>query len=253
MFTLVKHPDNWLQKAQTHQINALRQLPAQPSERLTLNREALAHQDTSGWALVRATDGLLGVGVQGNRLVALEPGDCWLGHPGWVLNWYQEGAIALEVWHWPDVPTGFIPNLISGFNDCMLALLNYNAQMPQDPAPGFEFFKAGDAIIREGEPADCVYTLIQGRAKVLRDDVQLGIAREGEILGLQAMLLNSRRTATVIAEGNCSAVRVAYDKFQNLIASRPELVVSTLETMARQIERMNQRLLESQDDSDPPT
>lgn len=248
MFTLVTHPDNWLPKAQNHQILCLRQLPPGPSETLTLSREELLEQDTHSWALVRLTDGLIGMAAEGNRLVALEPGDSWLGHPGRFLDWYQEGAVTLEIWHWNAVPTGFIPDLISGFNDCMLALLNHNTSMPQDPAPGFEFFKSGDAIIREGETADCVYTLIQGRAKVLRDGVQLGIAREGEILGLQAMLLNSHRTATVIADGNCSAVRVGYDKFQNLIASRPELVVSTLETMARQIERMNQRLLEDQDD-----
>lgn len=244
MFTLVKHPDNWLTRAQKHQILSMKKLPATPSETKTLSRDALANEDTLNWALVRPTEGLMGLALDGNRLIAVEPGDAWLGHLGTQVHWFQEGAVTVEIWHWSDVPEDFVPGLISGFHDSLLELLHYNAQLPQDPAPGFEFFRSGDVIIREGEPADCVYTLIQGRAKVVRDGVQLGIAREGEILGLQAMLLNSHRTATVIAEGSCSAVRVDYDKFQNLIASRPELVVSTLETMAKQIERMNQRLLQ---------
>jgi len=244
MFTLVKHPDNWLTRAQTHQIRCLNELPSEPSESKTLSRDALANEDTLNWALVRPVEGLMGLAIDGNRLVAIEPGDAWLGHPGSRLNWFQEGAITIDIWHWSDVPEDYIPTLISGFHDSLLELLHYNAQLPQDPAPGFEFFRSGDVIIREGEVADCVYTLIQGRAKVVRDGTQLGVAREGEILGLQAMLLNSTRTATVVAEGNCSAVRVDYDRFQNLIASRPELVVSTLETMAKQIERMNQRLLQ---------
>lgn len=247
MFTLVKHPDNWLTRAQRHQFRCLKEVPSQPGETKTLPRDAIAGEDTLNWALVRPVEGLLGVAVEGNRLIAVETGDCWLGHLGNTLHWFQEGAVTLEIWRWSDVPEAFIPSLISGFHDSLLELLHHNVQLPQDPAPGFEFFRSGQAIINEGEAADCVYTLIQGRAKVIRDGVQLGIAREGEILGLQAMLLHTTRTATVVAEGNCSAVRVEYDKFQNLITSRPELVVSTLETMAKQIERMNQRLLQMQD------
>lgn len=243
MFTLVKHPDDWLTRAREHQVRCLERLPDTPSETKTLPRDALAKEDTRNWALVRPTEGLMGVAIDGSRMVAVERGDAWVGHLGSRLNWFQEGAVTIDIWHWPDVPDDFIPPLISGFHDCLLELLHHNAQLPQDPAPGFEFFRPGDVIIQEGEQADCVYTLIQGRAKVVRDGTELGVAREGEILGLQAMLLKSARTATVVAESPCSAVRVDYDKFQALIASRPELVVSTLETMAQQIERMNQRLL----------
>lgn len=244
MFTLVKHPDNWLTRAQTHQIQCLKALPESPSETKTLTRDTLVNEDTLNWALVRPSEGLMGLAIDGNRLIAVEPGDVWLGHLGSRVHWFQEGAVTLDIWHWSDVPEDYIPTLISGFHDSLLEILHFNAQLPQDPAPGFEFFRPGDTIIQEGEPADCVFTLIQGRAKVLRNGTQLGVAREGEILGLQAMLLHTTRTASVIAESGCSAVRVDYDKFQNLIASRPELVVSTMETMAKQIERMNQRLLQ---------
>lgn len=246
MFTMVKHPENWLVAVQTHQVRCMKQLPSAADDHLQLSRGELALQDTRNWALVRLTEGVAGLAIGENRLLALESGDCWQGHLGTFLNWYQEGAIELDIWYWPSLPEVYTPELITGFQDALLALLDFNALLPQDPAPGFEFFRGGEVIIKEGEVADCVYTLIQGRAKVVRDDTELGIAREGEILGLQAMLLHTTRTASVIADGNCTAVKVTYDKFQSLIATRPELVMSTLETMAQQIERMNKRLLSAE-------
>jgi hypothetical protein len=245
MFTLVQHPESWITQTQSHQIQSLKRVSETPDETRSFSRGELEHTNTSEWALVKPVEGVIGLSAEGTRLFALETDDCWCGRVGDVLQWFQEGAVTLDIWYWSSIKPESLPDLVNGFGDAVLSLALYNSKMPQDPAPGFEFFKSGDVIIREGEPADCVFTLIEGRARVVREGVQLGVAREGEILGLQAMLLHSTRTASVIADGHCSAVRVDYDKFQTLIASRPELVLSTLETMAKHIERMNSRLLES--------
>ncbi|MEJ2061667.1 MAG: cyclic nucleotide-binding domain-containing protein [Reinekea sp.] len=124
--------------------------------------------------------------------------------------------------------------VIHSFNDLLIKLFQHNTQIPPDPTPGFEFFQSGEVIIKEGEAADSVYTLVHGKAKVQVGGVQVGVAKENEILGLQAMLLHSNRTATVIADGPCSAVRVDYDKFRSLIETRSDLVFVTMETMAQQ-------------------
>jgi hypothetical protein len=242
MFTLVKHPDNWTNRAQTQQFFALNQFQSIKPETITVSREQLGSLPIENWALVRVIRGVMGLMVDGNRLFAMESGDCWLGYPGGFLDWYQEGALELEVWSWKGVSQMVIPRIIHGFSDLMLDMMNHNTAVPPDPMPGFDFFKSGDVIIKEGEPADSVYTLIQGRARVMIDGRQVGEAKENEIIGLQAMLLKTTRTASVIADGPCSAVRVQYDKFQSLIETRPELVISTLETMALQISRANQRM-----------
>jgi hypothetical protein len=244
MLVMVKHPENWLNRAQTQQFFALKNFNSTSPERYSLKREELADMPVENWAMVRVVSGLVGLKIETNRVLALEAGDCWLGYPGGLLNWYQEGAVEIEVWTWKGVSQNIIPNIIHGFSDLMLTLLNHNTQVPPDPMPGFEFFKSGDVIIQEGDIADSVYTLIQGRAKVTVKGTPVGEAKENEIIGLQAMLLKSTRTASVVAEGPCSAVKVTYDKFRSLIETRPELVISTLETMAQQIDRANQRMTE---------
>lgn len=242
MLVLVKHPRDWIDRLRRDQQAALNSFILVKAQQLQLKAGELVQHWRPDWALLRVTKGVLELQINKHRLLVLEPGDFWPAHPGSVFNWQQEGAISLEVWPWQQDDLQANLALIGFFNNAIVALLLHNTQLPPDPMPGFEFFKAGEEIIREGEEADFVYTLIEGRAAVTVQGKPVGIAQENEILGLQAMLLKTTRTASVIAETPCSAVKVTYDKFQSLIETRPELVMATLETMARQIDRANKRM-----------
>jgi len=242
MLVMVMHPDNWLHRAQRQQFFALQHFSSLASTFHQLNRNEMAAMPVENWAYIKVRFGVIELGLDDGRLLALEPGDSWLGYPGGLMSWSQEGAVELEVWTWHGLSAQVIPAIIQGYSDLMLALVNHNIKVVPEPMPGFEFFNSGDVIIQEGDSADSVYTLIQGRAKVMVNDKQVGEAKENEILGLQAMLLKTTRTASVIADGRCTAVKVPYDKFRSLIENRPELVISTLETMALQMQRANQRI-----------
>ena len=242
MLVMVKHPDDWVDQVLVQQQAALALFNESDAQTQRYKRGEFEQNPQESWALIRVVSGVVGLMQNGNRLLALEPGDCWLGYPGALFSWYQEGAVELQIWSWDALTPSQCVFVIQGFNDQMLYLQSYSTRVPPDPTPGFEFFKSGDVIIQEGDPADSVYTLIQGKAKVMIGGVTVGVAKEHEILGLQAMLLKTHRTASVIADGPCSAVKVTYDKFRSLIEARPELVLSTMETMAQQIERANQRL-----------
>ncbi len=246
MLIMIEQPEQWESRAQTQQFYALKHFSTAKPEKIELKRNDLVKMPIENWGFIRIVNGSIGLMIDGMRTLALEPGDCWLGYPGGLYHWYQEGAVELEVWSWQGVSANVIPTIILGFSDLMLDLIKHNNRISPDPMPGFEFFSSGDVFIKEGEVADSVFTLIQGRAKVLVGGKQVGVAKENELIGLQAMLLKTTRTATVVADGACSAVVVKYDKFRTLIETRPELVISTLETMARQIERGNIRLMEKE-------
>jgi hypothetical protein len=243
MILETQYPENWLHHAKTRQFFALNSLNGIGSETLFLDEGTLNDMPIAQWALIRVSAGRLSLFMDARRQLTLEAGDCWIAYAGSLFSWVQDSSLELEVWKWDDIQGINLAEFIFGFGDLMLELARYKDDVSVDPMPGFEFFRDGDTIISQGDTADSVYTLIEGKANVLVDGTVVGVAHENEILGLQAMLLKTHRTASVVATGSCTAVKVSYDNFRLLIEARPQLVISTMETMAQQLARANERLL----------
>lgn len=247
MIFLVAHPDDWLEKINLHQKYCLNLVADHPSETKIFMHDELHATNTEGWALVRLVEGMAGIKIGTNRLFVLEAGDCWLGSLNQEVQWYQEGAAKIEIWSWESIDPALILKISQGFEGPIIDLIINNkfTVSTDDYLHEFRSYKAGEVIIQEGAHADSVYTLVQGSASILKDGVRIGEAREGEILGLQALLLKQTRTASVVADSYCSAITISYENFQNLMENRPDLVISSMETMAAQLERLNQLALKS--------
>jgi ATP-binding cassette subfamily B protein len=89
-------------------------------------------------------------------------------------------------------------------------------------------FPFGAPIIREGEPADALWVLAAGRARVVKqadtgDETVLGVLRPGDGFGEQALLEDTIRTATVRASGDVEAWRLDRSVFRALVARHPEV------------------------------
>ena len=109
--------------------------------------------------------------------------------------------------------------------------------------PGFEIYNPGDVMIRQGDRADFVFNLTEGSAEVVVDGVTVGGIEEGEIFGAMAVLTNADRTATVMAKGRCSVVKVPKEQFADLIKSNPTTIHSLLIDMANSIVNLNEQLV----------
>ncbi|UZE95868.1 Crp/Fnr family transcriptional regulator [Alkalimarinus alittae] len=107
------------------------------------------------------------------------------------------------------------------------------------PAAGFQRFSEGDIIIREGDSADHVFTLLKGKAVASVNSVPLGVINEGEIFGALAAVTGEARNATIIANGNCTVMTVPKEQFIDLIKSQPETCLQMIQTMAYQITELN--------------
>lgn len=110
------------------------------------------------------------------------------------------------------------------------------------PQAGFLRFKSGETIIREGDEADNVYTLMKGHARVEIGEVEVGHVEEGEIFGAIAALTRSQRNASVVATESCTVMAVPKEQFAGLIEAHPETSLHLLESMARTINTLNARL-----------
>lgn len=114
------------------------------------------------------------------------------------------------------------------------------------PAKGFLQFEAGDVIIREGDEADCVYTLLEGSADALSQGVKVGKIGGEEIFGAMAAFTGQPRSATVVATSSCSVLAVRKDQFLDLVKRQPEVCLALVEEMAGKINELNRHILELQ-------
>jgi hypothetical protein len=118
------------------------------------------------------------------------------------------------------------------------------APAEQRPTPTFESISAGDTIIHEDDDAEYVFTLMEGRAIVVHNDVQVGVIEKDEIFGAIAVLLNQKRIATVKAEKDCMLLKVHQDEFSKMVHSHPSLFLSLLENLAESVKNLNVKVSE---------
>jgi CRP-like cAMP-binding protein len=94
----------------------------------------------------------------------------------------------------------------------------------------------GEAAVREGEAADAMYLIQEGRLGVWQDTGdrprRIRTVHAGEFFGEFALVQGSPRTATVIAEGEVQLLRLARAGFEQLMASSPRFAASIHERIA---------------------
>src|SRR5215208_8421020 len=89
-------------------------------------------------------------------------------------------------------------------------------------------FPFGSTIVREGEAADALYVVVDGRARVLKrgengDELSLNVLRRGDLFGEMGLLERAQRTATVRASSDVEVLRLDRSVFDALVTSRPDL------------------------------
>ncbi|CCK74375.1 MAG: cyclic nucleotide-binding domain-containing protein [Oleispira antarctica] len=128
-------------------------------------------------------------------------------------------------------------------------LINQLAQVSKEhkqTTAGFQNCKPGDIIIKEGDEAEHVYTIISGEADVFSDGIKVGEVGEDEVFGAMAVFTGEKRSATVVARTACTIMAVPQNDFVNLIEAQPKAAVNLIENLARRITAMNQQIIEQQ-------
>lgn len=108
-------------------------------------------------------------------------------------------------------------------------------------------FKPGDAIVREGEPGDGLFVILEGAARIVvssptGDEATVAHLGPGECIGEFAVLDGLPRSATAIATAPSSAVSVSRDDFRAWLAERPTAAFALLEELSLRLRRANQGL-----------
>lgn len=104
-------------------------------------------------------------------------------------------------------------------------------------------FSDGEVIIRQGEPGECMYVVLEGQADVVREhngsDTHLATLGAGDFIGEMSLFERETRSATVRANGDVRILTVDRRTLLGRIHEDPSLAMKVLERMSRRVRELN--------------
>lgn len=97
-------------------------------------------------------------------------------------------------------------------------------------------FPSGTDIMREGEPGDCLFVLVEGEAIISLNRQPLGTIKAGEIIGEMALINSQKRSATVTAATNCRLAVINEASFASLLKHVPDFSLHLMRVLANRLQ-----------------
>jgi CRP/FNR family cyclic AMP-dependent transcriptional regulator len=79
------------------------------------------------------------------------------------------------------------------------------------------------SLLQQGIPADALYVVRKGTARVYYDRTPVATVGPGDLVGEMAFLAGGQRRATVTSITRLSGIRVDYDQLSNVLAHHPRI------------------------------
>ena len=97
--------------------------------------------------------------------------------------------------------------------------------------------KEGDTLFSQGDQGDAAYMIVYGHLGVLVDDKKKGSMRDGELFGELALLLNQKRSATIVAETATELVSISKDNLDELVSSGSSAAQSLINELCQELSK----------------
>lgn len=108
-------------------------------------------------------------------------------------------------------------------------------------------FKDGEVLCRQGETGDAAFIILDGKAdvQVKRKEGTMSVATltKNDIVGEIAILCDVPRTATVVAKGDLTTLKVTKDLFFGLVKDFPEIGIEIMRVLAHRLETTTGELI----------
>ena len=121
--------------------------------------------------------------------------------------------------------------LFSGLSAAELKLLAFTSDV--------HCFAPGEILMRQGDPADCAYVILEGEAEVLArtDGGEFVVAMLGRnaVPGEIGVLTDAPRSATVRASTRLRALRISPEVFLRLASGRPDRALHVMRQLSAHI------------------
>jgi len=110
-------------------------------------------------------------------------------------------------------------------------------------------FDPGKPLMRQGDPADAAYLVIDGHAEVVLETpggpVVVATVGANETVGEMGILGDVPRNATVRAKDRVIVLRISKEPFMRMVREFPNMAVSIMRELAQRLDATNPQLSEA--------
>ena len=107
-------------------------------------------------------------------------------------------------------------------------------------------FDSGKRLMRQGDPADAAYLIIDGHAEVILETpagpVIVATLGANDFVGEMGILGDVPRNATVRAKDRLIALRISKEPFMSMVREFPTMAVSIMQELAHRVDSTNHQL-----------
>jgi len=99
-------------------------------------------------------------------------------------------------------------------------------------------FHDGEQIVKQGEPGDTFFIIVEGKTRVVKNGAPLAELHASDYFGERALLMHEPRAATVEAVGNVKCMRLDRDRFTRLLGPCDDILRRNLDTYNRVVHQL---------------
>jgi CRP-like cAMP-binding protein len=105
--------------------------------------------------------------------------------------------------------------------------------------------ESGSTLIRQDEPAESLYFIVQGRVRLDRDGQEIMIAGEKDPIGSWSLFDKEQpNIATAVTLEPTLLLKIDREEFFEVVADYVEIAQGIFKSLARRIRRIGQQILE---------
>ena len=98
-------------------------------------------------------------------------------------------------------------------------------------------FAAGDKIFDQGEPASCLFYVLEGQVDILFNDREINSHQAGEVFGEMALIAGAPRSAKAVARTDCRLAVVGERRFLFLVQQHPFFALELMRVLVDRLRR----------------
>lgn len=107
-------------------------------------------------------------------------------------------------------------------------------------------FPAGETLVRQGEPGEGLYVIVEGEVEVTAEGGgHVAMRGVGSVIGEMAVLSGGPRMATCVAVSDVFTLRLQRRDFLVLLAERPALALGVIAVLTQRLDEATRRLAEA--------